>query len=98
MYEYITSQSNIVQLSIDILYMPKANGSMKGMMPIIKRMFQIRFFFMGFSKIERCKADLLNNFIQQGVTEINTSLQSGSIDSVQTVGRGAARLKHGSEG
>ena len=41
MYEYITSQSNIVQLSIEILYMPNANGSMKGMMPIINRMFQI---------------------------------------------------------
>jgi len=47
MYEYITSQSNIVQLSIEILYMPKANGSTKGTMPIIKIMFQIRFFFIG---------------------------------------------------
>jgi hypothetical protein len=69
MYEYITSQSNIVQASIDILYIPKANGRTKGTMPIIKRMFQIRFFFMGFSKIERCKANLLNNFIHQRVTE-----------------------------
>lgn len=49
MYEYITSQSSIVQLSIEILYMPKANGSMKGMMPIINRMFHRIDFFMGFS-------------------------------------------------
>ena len=45
MYEYITSQSNIVQLSIEILYMPKMNGSTKGRMPVIKMMFRMSDFF-----------------------------------------------------
>ena len=51
MYEYITSQSNIVQLSIDILYMPKANGRTNGTIPIINRMLHRIDFFMGFSLI-----------------------------------------------
>ena len=71
-----------------ILYIPKIKGRTKGIIPIISRMFQIKDFFI-FLLLSIIIDFAL--FVKGGI--VNTSRLTGSIDYVQTVGRGAARLE-----